>query len=76
VSANHTQRHTNVGVVSVEAVEAPEVVTSAWIDEQLADVYERCDVRPGLLQELAGITERRWWPEDMRFDRAAALAGE
>ena len=74
--ANHTQRHSNVGVVSVEAVEAPEVITSAWIDEQLADVYERCDVRPGLLEELAGITERRWWPEEMRFDEAAALAGE
>ena len=47
MSSNHTQRHGNVGVVSVEAVEAPEVVTSAWIDEQLADVFARCDVRPG-----------------------------
>ncbi len=73
---NHTQRHANVGVVSVEAVEAPEVVTSAWIDEQLADVFARCDVRPGLLEELAGIKQRRWWPEEMRFDEAAALAGE
>ncbi len=76
MSANHTQRHANVGVVSVEAVEAPEVVTSAWIDEQLADVFERCDVRPGLLESLAGITERRWWPEGARFDEVAALAGE
>src|SRR4029077_6613973 len=76
VSANHTQRHKNVGVVSVEAVEAPGVVTSAWIDEQLADVYERCDVRPGLLEGLRGIPERRWRPEEMRFDEAAALAGE
>ncbi len=75
-SANHTQRHATVGVVSVEAVEAPEVVTSAWIDEQLADVYARCQIRPGLLEELAGISERRWWPEEMRFDEAAALAGE
>ena len=76
MSSNHTQRHTNVGVVSVEAVEAPEVVTSAWIDEQLAEVFERCNIRPGLLEEIAGITERRWWPEEMRFDTAAALAGE
>jgi len=76
VSSNHTQRHANVGVVSVEAVEAPEVVTSAWIDEQLAEVFARCDVRPGLLEELAGISERRWWPDEMRFDEAAALAGE
>ncbi len=76
MSSNHTQRHANVGLVSVEAVEAPEVVTSAWIDEQLADVFSRCGVRPGLLAEIAGITERRWWPEEMRFDEAAALAGE
>ena len=76
MSGNHTQRHANVGVVSVAAVEAPEVVTSAWIDEQLTDVFARCDVRPGLLEELAGITERRWWPEETRFDEAAALAGE
>jgi len=34
-------------VLSVEAVEAPDVVTSAWIDEQLADVFLRCDVAPG-----------------------------
>ena len=76
VSGNHIQRHRNVGVLSVEAVEAPEIVTSAWIDEQLVDVFERCNVRPGLLEEVAGITERRWWPEEMRFDTAAALAGE
>ena len=76
MSRNHTQRHGNVGVVAVAAVEAPEVVTSAWIDEQLADVFARCDVRPGLLEELAGIKQRRWWPEGMRFDDAAALAGE
>ncbi len=76
VSTNHTQRHRNVGVLSVEAVEAPEVVTSAWIDEQLVDVFERCSIRPGLLEEVAGIAERRWWPEGMRFDTAAALAGE
>ena len=54
---------------------APEVVTSAWIDEQLAETYERCGVRPGLLESVAGIIERRWWPEDVTFDEAAALAG-
>jgi len=51
------------------------VVTSAWIDEQLAETLERCGVRPGLLESVAGIIERRWWPEGMLFDEAAALAG-
>jgi 3-oxoacyl-[acyl-carrier-protein] synthase-3 len=60
---------------SVGHVEAPDVVTSAWFDEQLAQTYERCGVRPGLLESVAGIIERRWWPEDVTFDEAAAMAG-
>jgi len=32
-------------------------------------------VRPGLLEEVAGIVERRWWPAEVTFDQAAALAG-
>jgi 3-oxoacyl-[acyl-carrier-protein] synthase III len=60
---------------SVGHAEAPEVVTSAWIDEQLAETYDRTGIRPGLLESVAGIVERRWWPEDVTFDEAAALAG-
>jgi len=60
---------------SVSHAEAPEVVTSAWIDEQLAETFERCGIRPGLLESVAGIVERRWWPEDVTFDEAAAMAG-
>ncbi|HEX7443823.1 MAG TPA: 3-oxoacyl-ACP synthase III, partial [Acidimicrobiales bacterium] len=60
---------------SVGHAEAPEVVTSAWIDEQLAETYDRCGIRPGLLESVAGIVERRWWPEEGTFDEAAAKAG-
>jgi len=56
-------------------VEAPEVVTSAWIDEQLQETYDRTGVRAGLLASVAGILERRWWPESVTFDEAAAMAG-
>ena len=62
-------------VWSVSHVDAPEIVTSAWIDEQLAETYERLGVRPGLLESVAGIKARRWWPEDVTFDDAAARAG-
>jgi 3-oxoacyl-[acyl-carrier-protein] synthase III len=68
-------RFTDTHVLSVAHAEAPEVVTSAWIDQQLAATYERVGVRPGLLADLAGIAERRWWPEGMTFDEAAAIAG-
>ncbi|MEL6892075.1 MAG: 3-oxoacyl-ACP synthase III, partial [Actinomycetota bacterium] len=75
MSANSVLRHDNVGLLTVAAVEAPEVVTSAWIDEQLADTYARTGLHPGVLAEVGGIEERRWWPEGVTFDEAAAEAG-
>lgn len=66
---------TRSSVWSIAHVEAPEIVTSAWIDEQLASTYERVGVRAGLLDSVAGIRARRWWPEDVTFDDAAARAG-
>ena len=72
---NARYTHARAGIVRVEAVEAPEVITSDWIDEQLSTTYDRLGLRPGLLAELAGIKERRWWPEGVTFDQAAAMAG-
>jgi 3-oxoacyl-[acyl-carrier-protein] synthase-3 len=66
----------DVAIVSVEAVDAPEVVTSAAIDERLAPFYERTGTQPGLLESLAGIRQRRQWPEGVSFMDAAAMAGE
>jgi 3-oxoacyl-[acyl-carrier-protein] synthase-3 len=60
---------------SVSHVEAPERISSEWIDEQLAATYARCGVRPGLLASVAGIDARRWWNAETTFDQAAALAG-
>ena len=72
---NATFRFTDTAVLSVSIAEAPIVVTSAEIDEALAETYARLDIRPGLLEGLAGIVERRWWPEDVTFADAAAMAG-
>ena len=72
---NANFRFSDTAVLSVAIAEAPIVVTSAEIDVALADTYERLDVRPGLLEGLAGIVERRWWPEDVTFADAAAMAG-
>lgn len=65
----------DTAIISVVDVEAPEVVTSAQFDERLADTYERLGAQPGLLESLAGIKERRWWPEGYLFTDAAAAAG-
>jgi 3-oxoacyl-[acyl-carrier-protein] synthase-3 len=66
----------DVAIVSIEACEAPIVVSSASVDERLNPFYERTDGQPGLLETLAGIRERREWPEDVSFTDAAAMAGE
>ncbi|WP_420453525.1 3-oxoacyl-ACP synthase III [Ilumatobacter sp.] len=75
MAANSVLTHRNVGVLDVSCVEAPEVVTSAWIDDQLAETYARTGLKPGILTDLAGIEARRWWPEGVGFEQAAAMAG-
>ena len=73
---NATFSFDDVAIVSVEACDAPEVVTSAEIDERLAPFYERTGATTGLLESLAGISQRRQWPEGVSFMEAAAMAGE
>jgi 3-oxoacyl-[acyl-carrier-protein] synthase-3 len=73
-SSTHT--HSDTAILSVAAAHAPEVVTSADFDERLMPTYERLGTQPGLLENLAGIRERRWWPEGTLFAEAAAIAGQ
>jgi len=70
------QHYPNTAVLAVAAEEAPVVVTSEAIDARLAATYERLGMRPGMLESLAGITERRWWPEGVTFTDVAARAGQ
>jgi 3-oxoacyl-[acyl-carrier-protein] synthase-3 len=63
-------------VLSIAAIEAPVTVTSEWIDQQLAETYARNGMRAGLLADVAGIVERRWWDEGTSFADAAAMAGK
>jgi 3-oxoacyl-[acyl-carrier-protein] synthase III len=76
MTGNANFKFDDVAVLSVEAIEAPELVTSGDIDERLAPFYERTGATRGLLESLAGIRERRQWPEGVSFMEAAALAGE
>lgn len=76
VFTNFQYRFNDVAVVSIEACDAPIVVTSDEIDQMLAPFYARVGAEPGLLPKLAGINERRQWPSDISFIEASALAGE
>lgn len=75
MSGNATYRLRNTSILSVCGVEAPVVATSAAFDDRLSETYQRTGLRRGMLEELAGVRERRWWPEDVSFADAAAMAG-
>lgn len=75
MSGNATYRLKNTSVLSVCAVEAPVVATSAEFDDRLAATHQRTGLRRGMLEELAGVRERRWWPSDVSFADAASMAG-
>jgi 3-oxoacyl-[acyl-carrier-protein] synthase III len=76
VSANSVYRFNNTSILSVVALEAPEVVTSASFDDQLEPTLERLGLRRGMLEQVAGINERRWWPEGVTYSESAAEAGK
>jgi len=64
-----------VSVLAVSGLEAPIVVTSEEFDDRLAGTLTRLRLRPGMLQQVAGVYERRWWPHGVSFADAAATAG-
>jgi acyl-CoA:acyl-CoA alkyltransferase len=75
LSGNITFRHHDTSVLSVTAVDAPVVMTSAEFDRRIGDSFARNGLRPGMLAKLAGIQERRWWPEGTSFVDGAIEAG-
>lgn len=75
MSGNSTFRYQDTAVLAVSAVDAPVVKTSAEFDEQIGGSYARTGLRPGMLTKLAGIDERRWWPEGVSFVDGAIEAG-
>ncbi len=76
MSGNASFKYADTAIVSIAHVDAPEVVPSDSFDERLAETYARVGAQSGLLESLAGIKERRWWPEGYTFTEAAAAAGE
>ena len=75
MSGNASFTYADTALISIAHVDAPEVVTSDQFDEQLGDTYKRVGAQAGLLESLAGIRERRWWPDGYTFTEAAAAAG-
>lgn len=76
LTANSDIRHQNASLLSIENELPPEIVSSNFFDEKLADTYKRLRMPKGLLERLAGIAERRSWGEDMTFEDGAVRAAE
>jgi 3-oxoacyl-[acyl-carrier-protein] synthase-3 len=75
MNGNSTFRYRDTAVLSITAVDAPVVMTSAEFDSRIGDSFRRNGLRPGMLESLAGIRERRWWPEGTSFVDGAVEAG-
>ena len=75
MSGNATHRFRNTSILTVQTADASQVVTSDDLDDQLVDTYRRVGLRPGLLERLCGIRERRWWADGVTFVDGAAMAG-
>ncbi len=69
-------RYEKVNVATVVHVDAPVRLRSADLVGRLASTLERLQVRPGLLEEVSGIRERRVWGQPTEVADVAALAGE
>ena len=69
-------RYENVSVATVAHVDAPVRLSSAELMSRLQSTLDRLSVRPGLLEDVAGIRARRIWGRPTQVADAAALAGE
>ncbi|WP_066460903.1 3-oxoacyl-ACP synthase III [Sanguibacter suarezii] len=76
VNGNATSAHQNVALLSLATTLADRITTSAEIESRLGATLKRLRLPTGLLQRVAGITERRNWAEGQSFETAAIAAGE
>lgn len=66
----------HVSIASVAHVDAPVRLASADIMQRLQPTLERFGIRDNLLEDVAGIRERRIWAEAIQPSDAATLAAQ
>lgn len=67
-------RYERVHVESIGIELAPVVVTTDELEDRLAPVFEALRVRPGQVEALTGIVERRWWEPGAALSTGAIAA--
>jgi acyl-CoA:acyl-CoA alkyltransferase len=68
-------RFENVSILSITHLDAPHIITSNALEDLLAPTLDRLGMRPGVLEGVAGIKERRFWDEGVQPSEVAARAG-
>ncbi len=69
-------RFQNVRIAAVAHALPEQRVRSEELEQRLAPLYDRLKLRPGRLELMSGIRERRFWPAGTPPSAGAALAGE
>ncbi len=64
----------NVSIVAVDYVLPETIVTSSQIETQLAPILDRFKIKPGMIEGLTGIKERRFWDRGVQASDVATLA--
>lgn len=75
-NGNATFRHSNVALLGLSEIIAPNEVTSGEFDERLADTLSTLSLPQGLLQRVAGVDARRNWDHPHDFVDGAISAGK
>lgn len=68
-------RFEHVAIDALAHVLPDERVRTSDLEAQLAELYRSIGLKPGLVESLTGVMERRLWPQDHGPAQAAALAG-
>ena len=69
-------RYENVCIEGMGYFIPEHVVTTQWIEDQLAPLYEGLHIPEGRIEQLTHIRERRWFDPGVTFAEAASWAGE
>lgn len=69
-------RYNNVYIEALGYELPPFVLTSEEIETTLASLYEKLHLKPGQLETLTGISERRYWAPGTMVSQPAAKAGQ
>lgn len=69
-------KYSRVHIESIGYELAPVVVSTAELESRLAPVYAAMGMRPGQLELLTGISERRWWEPNYPLSQGASEAAK